>query len=179
MIGVVQVARHPLTVLEDGELAHTLLQAGVLDGNARSCGESDRDLLVRGGEVAAATLLGEVQIAEHAVLDAHRHAEEGAHRRVALREPEALRMAAQVAEPQGPRFADEHAENAPPHRVMADPTNGLLVRALGDELDETDLLNIGSRPQDTEGRVLSVDELARAADDAPQDDRESDRTTSP
>ena len=129
-------------------------------------------------EIAAPTLLGEVQVAEDPVLDANRHPEEGAHRRVPLREPVALQVAGQIVQPQGPRFADEHAEDAASDGVMPDAPDCLRVSTFGDELDQPDLVDIGPRSEHSEGRVLGIDKLARAGDDAPQHDRQTDRGTS-
>ena len=55
-------------------LGGLLVQPGVLDRHARRRSQRDDDALVGLGEVAAARLLGQVEVAEHLVADPYRHA---------------------------------------------------------------------------------------------------------
>ncbi len=66
--------------------AGRLVQPGVLHRHARRGAQRDQHRLVVLGELAAAALIGQVQVAEHLVADPHRHAEEAAHRRVPVGE---------------------------------------------------------------------------------------------
>jgi hypothetical protein len=73
-----------------------LEQSGVLDGD--TCGRSQRgdNVDILGGEVAAASLLGEVEVAEHRTAHPHRHPEEGSHRGVVRRKTVGPGMGGQV-----------------------------------------------------------------------------------
>ena len=78
-----------------------LVQARVLDRGAGPLGEDHCRLLVRLGELAAALLLGQVQVAPGPAADQDRDAQEAVHRRVARREAVALRMLADVGSRSG------------------------------------------------------------------------------
>ena len=76
---VVQLAREPVALLDDAQLARALVQAGVLDRDRRVGGQQLDQLLVGDGEHRAVLLLGQVQRADHLAAGDDRHAEEGAH----------------------------------------------------------------------------------------------------
>ena len=83
--------------------------------------------LVSLGEVAAVALLGEVQVPEDAAARDHWHPEERPHRRVVRREADRARIGPDVGEPQRPGVGDEHAQDPPAGREVAD--GGALVVA--------------------------------------------------
>jgi hypothetical protein len=108
-----------------------LVEAGVLHRDAGRGGQRDHDRLVLLVELAAAALLGQVQVAEHLVAHAYGHAEKRAHRRMAWREPVRLGVVGDAAEPQRPRVLDEQAEQPQPVRPVLDPGDLLLAQPPG------------------------------------------------
>ena len=77
-----------------------LVEARVLDRDRRLAREQLDELLVLLGEVLAAGLLGQVEVAVGDAAQMDRHAEEGAHRRVVRREADRARILGEVVEPQ-------------------------------------------------------------------------------
>ena len=77
-----------------------LVQARVLDRDRRLRGEQRDELLVLGGEVLAALLLGQVEVAVGDAAQEDRHAEERPHRRVVRREADRARVGRQVVQPE-------------------------------------------------------------------------------
>ena len=63
---IVKIAGDPITIGEQGELGDLLVEAGVLDGDARGHREGDHQFLVDVGEHPADLLVGEVQVPEDA-----------------------------------------------------------------------------------------------------------------
>ena len=96
------------------------VEAGVLDRHAGRGGERHDDLLVVLGELRRALLLGEVEVAEDLVADAHRHAEEAVHRRVVRREAVRVGVLGDVGHPHRAGLVDQQAEHTPPVRQVAD-----------------------------------------------------------
>ena len=108
--------------------AGLLEQVGVLHRDARGRGQRLDDHLVGRGELAAAGLLGEVEVAEHGVADPHRNPEEAAHRRVVGREADRGLVRAEIGQPQRPRIEDELPQQSLALRQRAHPRPGLLVQ---------------------------------------------------
>ena len=119
--------------------------------------------LVGGGEVAAAELLGEVEVAEHGVADPDGHAEERPHRRVVGREPHRRLVGAEVGHPQRARVDDQLPEQALALRQRADPLDGLRVHSHVQEP-----LDAARGAQHAERGVARLDEVDGRVHDAPQ-----------
>jgi len=66
--------------------AGRLVEPGVLHRYADRGAQRDQHRLVVLGEFPVASLVGQVQVAEHLIADPHRDAEEAAHRRMPVRE---------------------------------------------------------------------------------------------
>ena len=98
-----------------------LVEARVLDRDRGLRGEQRDELLVLLGEVAAAVLLGQVEVPVGDAAQQDRHAEEGVHRRVvrAGSRPSAGRRARSCRR-SGRASRDQHAEDAAPARQVAD-----------------------------------------------------------
>ncbi len=108
-----------------------LVQASVLDRGRRPLGQHHGRVLVLRGELAAALLLGQVQVAPRLAADHDRDAQERRHRRVPGRKPVALRMIAHVGQAQRARILDQHAEHTPSTRQLADRAQGRLAVETG------------------------------------------------
>ena len=112
----VSVASALPTSFSDCELARPagrrLVEARVLDRHRSLAGEQRDELLVLVGEVLAALLLGEVEVAVGDAAQHDRHAEEAVHRWMSGREADRTRILGQVVQPQRLRLADQHAEDA-------------------------------------------------------------------
>ena len=115
-----------------------------------------------GVEVAAACLLGEVEVPEHPVADPYRHPEERRHRRVVVGEPVRSRVLADVVQPQRLGMVDEQAQHAVPARQVTDLRDQLLGDAVVDEGPEP---TVAGLRQHAQSGVLRVDELTGDGDD--------------
>ena len=104
-----------------------LVQPCVLDRDRGLGGEQRDELLVLGGEVLAALLLGQVQVPVGDAAEQDRHAEEGAHRRVVRREADRARVGGEVVQAERLRVADQDAEDPAAVRQVADPLVCLVV----------------------------------------------------
>jgi len=134
-----------------------VIQARVLDRDRRPGREDHGRLLVDGVELAAALLLGQVEVAPHLPAHDRGYAEEARHRRMARREAIGLRVLADVRETQRPRTVDEHAEDATPARQVADRAMRLGVHPARDEALELAAIVI----KDPECGVARAGDLAR------------------
>ena len=134
-----------------------VVQAGVLDRDARRGGERDDDLLVAGREVASTRLLGEVEVAEDAVADPDRHPEERRHRRVVVGEAVGRGVLVDVVQPQRFRVVDEQSQHAVPARQVTDLVDQALGHAVVDEGAQPAVGGLGEHP---ECGVPRVDQLA-------------------
>ena len=103
--------------------------ARVVDDEAGGAGEGLDQLLVLLAELLAAALLGEVEVAEDRAPDAHRHPEEGRHRRVVGREADGPGVGREVDQAQARRVLDDDAEDAVAVREVADQRPGRVVDA--------------------------------------------------
>src|ERR671928_654370 len=154
--GVVELAREPVPLLDDGELAAPLVEARVLDRNRRVPGERLDQLLVGVVEdrAARALLVGEVEGADHLVGGDDRHAEEGAHARVRVGPALEARVLLDVGEALAARGFEHRAEQAVLAREVADRVVLLLAHPGGDEVREP-ALAVG----DADRRVARAGEL--------------------
>nr|WP_284255401.1 hypothetical protein [Pseudolysinimonas kribbensis] len=146
-------------------LAHLDLieQARVLDGDAGGGGENADEFLVLRRE-ASGGWVGKVQVAEHVVADADRHAEEGVHRRVVGREPAGPRVVVQVLQPDRRRVVNHGTEDPDAVRQVSD-----LGRQLTRHPDVDEALEEAVRPDHTESAVAGIDEVDGGFDDVFQD----------
>jgi hypothetical protein len=165
---VVEVAGDALAVLEHHHLAHPLVEAGLLDGEAGGDGQGHGHLLVDVGEDLLALAVAQVEVAEDLVADADGHAEERRHRRVVRGEPEAVGMLAQVRQPDRLGVDDQQAQDAVALGQLADGPPPLLVDADGDELREPG----AGLVEHAERAVAGLDQVGGRLGDAPQDARQ-------
>jgi hypothetical protein len=84
---VVELEREAVSLRERGQLAATLVEAGVGDRDRRVSREQLDQLLVRGVELLGALLLGQVEGSDHPFGGDDRNTEEGAHVRMPGRPP--------------------------------------------------------------------------------------------
>jgi hypothetical protein len=127
-------------------------------------GERHHDLLVVVAELGGAQLLGQVQVAEDLVADAHGDAEEAVHRRMVRREPVRVGVFANVRKPDRVRIGDQEPQHAAAVRQVADLGVGRGVDAVGDEVDQ-----LGAIGADHAQRAVSrAAQRARRLDDALQ-----------
>ncbi len=113
-----------------------LVEPGVLHRDARGRGQGLDEHLVVLAERLPVGLVGEVEVAEHLVADAHRDTEKRPHRRVIGREPDRSGMPVDVVEADWFRIVDQHAEHTTPLGQMSDQRPGFVVDALIDELGQ-------------------------------------------
>ena len=90
-----------------------LVQPRVLDRDCGLCSQKLCQLLVLLGEVGAARLLRQVQVPVRHPAKENGHPQEALHGWVVGREPDRARVVAELGQPQGLRFSNENAENAP------------------------------------------------------------------
>ena len=131
-----EVASDPLAVLDQRQRMELGVQPGVLDRHAGGSGEADDELLVHIGEHLGGGLVGEIEVAEHVVPHAYRHAEERTHRRMVRREAVAVRMLREVREAQGLGVDDQEPEDAVAPWQRPDRTVGLVIDTDRDELGQ-------------------------------------------
>ena len=117
---VVEVLADALALLEHGQLAQLLVHAGVVDGQAGVPREGLHEPLVVLAEGLAALLVGEVQVADDAALDAHRHAQEAVHRRMVGREADRSAGRLDVGDADGAVLADDAGRAVRGHGRMPD-----------------------------------------------------------
>jgi hypothetical protein len=143
-------------------------ERGVVDGDARGRRELEHELLVDFGELVAGCLLGEVEVAEHAVADAHRHAEEAAHAWVMRWEAGTRRVFGDLGESERAGVGDEQSEYAETLGEWADRRTRLVVDADGHELREPGATVV----EHAQRAVLRIHERNRRLGDALQHRRE-------
>ena len=136
----------------------------VLDRDRGLRGEQRDELLVLGGEIVAALLLGEVQVPVGDAAEQDRNAEERAHRRVVRREPDRATVRVQVVQPECMRVADQDAEDAATTREVADP----LVRLFVDPCRQEAFQGFAGLVDHPDRRVPRACQLSAGLDDALQ-----------
>jgi hypothetical protein len=119
--------------------------------------------LVVFAERPSVVFLSQVEIAEHLIPDAHRHAEESPHRRVVRGKSHRGGVAPNVFQPNGFGLVDEYAQYAAALWQMTDQLTGFLVDSFVDELDQ--LVTLSAHAQRPESRV---DEFDRRMNDRAQ-----------
>ena len=159
-IAVVASSRRTDASSSSRRVSEALVEPRVLDRDPRPLGEDHDRLLVGGGELLAARLLGQVEVAPGLAADQHRHAEEGRHRRVAGREAVGAGVAADAGEPQRARVVDQHAEDAAPARQVADRAPPLGIDPAGEEALELAALGV----EDAERDVARARQVRRDRD---------------
>jgi hypothetical protein len=149
--------------------AGRLVQPGVLHRHAGRGAQRDQHRLVVLGELAAAALVGQVQVAEHLVADPDRDAEEAAHGRMPLGEAGRGGMRGDVGQAQRPRVVDQQAEQAAPLRPVMDPGDLVLAQPDRDELGQPlALVTRVAFPDDAQRPVAGVHQADRGLDHPPQ-----------
>ena len=154
-------------VASDLEPAHGLLELGatplgrlvelrVLDRDGRPLSEHHGGLLVDVGELAVALLLGQIEVAPRLSADDDWHAEEAAHDRMCRGKAVARGMLTDVLQTQRPWVLDQHAQDSPAAREVADRTVGLLIDAQRQELVELGALVV----QDPERGIAGAGDVA-------------------
>ena len=114
----------------------TGIEPGVLHGEAGSRGQRQHDLLVGLGELAAAALLGQIEVPVDHVTNEDRHTEERPHRRMAGREAVRRWVLAEVLEADRVRFSDQEPQDAKTAWQVTDHLALRLVDAHRDEVTE-------------------------------------------
>ncbi len=152
-----QPALPPLGLLE---------QPGVLDRDAGGRGERGHQFLVLGAELATFGL-GEVEVSEHLVAHAHRHAEEARHRWVVGREADRADVVGHGPQPDRARVVDQRAEQALAGGQRSDPQGGLVI-----DPDVDELLQPAAGCEHAERAVARLDELAGGRDDVAEHHRQ-------
>ena len=109
------------------------------------------------------SLVGEVQVAEHPTAYPNRHTEEAGHLRMALGEPDRLRVAVQVIHPQRLRLDDELTEQSPPGGQWSDGRGEFVVDAYVDEVAQIPVF-----PDHPEGAVAGIHQGDSRRNHAPQ-----------
>ncbi len=137
----------------------------MVDGDAGELGQQDERLLVVLGELAAALLVAQIQVAIGHVADADRDPQERRHRRVPGREAIGVRVRADIGQAQRLRVGDELPEHAAAGRQRADPRPGLLVDARRHEAHQGGP-GLGEHP---DRRIAGARKLARGREHALED----------
>jgi len=141
-----------------------LVQSCVVDRHSRGRRQGHEHGLVFRVELLGALLLGEVQVAEDLVADPDRRAEEALHRRVVAGEAERVGVGADVADPSGPRVADQQPEHPVSPRRVSDRASLGVGDAARDELDEM----LAVRRKHAQRAISGVDHVAGRGDDPRQ-----------
>lgn len=166
---VVQLMGEPGALLGDGELPAALVQPGVGEGDRRMLGEDRQQLLVLGGETAAAlgfgaALVGEEERADDLVAVPDGQTEEIGHVGVGGGPALEAGVLADVGEALGPRLVEHRGEDAVLPGQGADGLPLLVADAVDDELGEAAVI-VGH----AQGGVLGVQQFAGRGDDRLQD----------
>ena len=155
--GVVQLAREPVALLHDAQLAAALVQPGVLDRERGVRGQQRDQALVGVREAVRPGLVGEVERADDAPARHDRHAEERAHVRVRRGPPAAeARVRVDVAGAVGLGRLQHRAEHAVRPRQRAHRGDQLVAHPRRDEAGERALA-----VRDAERGVARAAQLAR------------------
>ncbi len=155
-----QLAARPQPALLPGGL---LIQPGVLHRDAgRGAERGDHGLVVL-GELAAAALLRQVQVAEDLVPDPDRNAEKGPHGRVPGRESGRILVRRDVRKPQRVRILDQQPEQAASLGPVVD-----LRDLVGAEPDRDELDQLLPFADHAEGAVPGIHQLYGRLDDPAQ-----------
>ena len=157
---VVQVLSDPFAFGHHGHPFELGVQPGVADGDPRIPRERLDDPHVVLGEVLAALLLGQVEVADRAALDANRRSQERVHRRMGRREAGTPVVGHHVVDADRAVFLDQQSEQAMAARQRSDRAPRLIGHPAGDEL-----LDHAVVAERAERRVLGADERSNEIDD--------------
>jgi hypothetical protein len=130
--------------------------------------EPSSSLLVDVGEHLDGLLVGEVEVPEHLVAQHDRDTQERLHGRVVRGEPVAVRVLAEIRQPDRLGLDDEQAQDAVAFGQVTDPLACLVVDAHRDELGQPRAALV----EHAQGAVLGVHQVDRRTDDAPQHGRQ-------
>ena len=133
----------------------------VLDRDAGRRGQGLDELLVVVGE-GIGRRPGQVEVAVRLLAHANRYAEERAHGRVTVREPDRTLVLGDVVDPDRLLLLDDQPEQTEPLRQVPDRTDGVVVHADVDELLEDTV-----RADDAQRAVVGTHQLQGGLDDAP------------
>ena len=161
---VVQVPANPVPLVDDRQLLDLLVEAGVLDRDARMQRERLDQRLVIGAELGRTLLVRQVQTPDDLALDSHGNAQERLHRRMFGREAEALGVGGDGRDPIRPVLPDDQPQQPSAAGEVADGLSLLVADPARDEL--------GDQPRlvdNAESGILRGDELADPIDDELQD----------
>ncbi len=162
---VMEVPGHAVAVFVDRRTAHPVMEAGVLDRDARRQRERPHQRLVVEGELRPPHLVCQIEVPVHLVAHLDRHAEKGRHGRVVGREAEAVGMAADLVDAQRARVGDEQPEDPTARRARTDLVLLLFGEPDGDEFRQSLFLFV----EDPERPVARPGHGARLLDDVPED----------
>lgn len=113
--------------------ARRLVQARVVDGGARRGRQRLHDHLVVLGERRSTGLLGQIQIPEDLLANAHGHTEEGPHMRMMVGEPDRGRMIGEIVQTNGFGLVEQQTQHALALGHITDAARRGLVDTLVDE----------------------------------------------
>jgi two-component system response regulator DevR len=166
----VEVATYALAVVEHADRPDTIMEAVVVDGNARRQSQSFGKGFILVGEVIRTHLVGEVEVAEHLALRPEGHPEEGLHWWMMRREPVAVVMRSKVSQAERLGVGDHESEHAPSRGPRSDGSLFHLGQPDGQELLEAR----SSLVEHSEGTVAGADQGAGFFNQMTQQDRELD-----
>ncbi len=132
----------------------------VLDSHGRLGGEQLGEFLVLAAELLGADLLGQVEVTEHAMSGADRDTEQGAHRRVVVRETGELGMELQIPQANRLGAAEHDPQGATAGGPVADSFGDFFVDAGVKEA----LQRSTGAVEHPEGGVARLDDLAGGVD---------------
>ena len=161
---VVEILADALPLVDDGQQLGLLVEARVLDRDARVEGEGLDEPLVVLGELVGSQLVGQVEVADRRAVDGDRDAEKAVHVGVVRREAVAPRVGRDVPDPERAVLAHDQAQEAAPARQRTDP--GPLLRV---DPGRDESLDVAVRADDAQGRIARPDERPNLVDDDLQD----------
>ena len=165
-----EVPGDSVSVVEHAEHTDPFVEAGVLNGDARSDRQGLSECLVLVAEIVSADFVGEIQVAVDHRTDSDGDAEEGFHGRVVSGESVAVGMGAEVLEAQWCGIGDQHAEHPSSGRAGTDRLFLGVAQSNGDKRLEASPCLI----EHTEGAIASVDERTCLFDEVAEQDRKLD-----
>ncbi len=158
---VVQVAGNALPVFLECDAAQAFLKSQRRHRGASGNRKEFRGRLVVRREPTR--LLGEVEIAEDSFADPDRHPEEGVHQRMILREPNRIRVIADLIEAEGYAVAGDRSEHTGTTGIVGDPLDVVFVHPDRNEVDERAVL-----ADDADRAVAGTGELDGRIDGRPE-----------
>ena len=151
-----EVTPNPLSVVEQADRPDTVVQAGVVDHDARCQSEGFGEGFIFVGEALGSDLVCEIEVAEDLTFRPDGHAEEGSHGRMIRGEPVTEFIRAEFRQSERRRVRDQEPEDAATRWARSDGLLFRLTQPNGQELLE-------ARPglvEDPEGAVAGTDQGA-------------------